>query len=156
MDKTINLFVSHSGSDETRIDDFKNLMGNAGYSFHDSSIRESDPNKAKSEEYIKSGILAPAIKWAGTMIVLIGNDTHKSDWVNWEIEYAAKNEKKIIGVFLPGERDAELPDALKKFGDGCVGWNKEKIKEALESDVSKWEDNEGNTFYPNEMTHITC
>ena len=117
MSKTINLFVSHKGEDEKKIDAFKKLMEKKGYDFRDSSIRESEPNRAKNENYIKSEILAPAIKWAGTLVVLIGKDTHKSDWVNWEINYAMEHGKRIIGVFLNGEADAKLPEALKEFGD---------------------------------------
>lgn len=45
MSKTINLFVSHKGEDESKIDAFKKLMERKGYDFRDSSIRESEPNK---------------------------------------------------------------------------------------------------------------
>lgn len=121
MSKTMNLFVSHKGEDENKIDAFKKLMAKKGYHFRDSSIRESEPNRANNKEYIKHNILKPAIDWAGTMVVLIGKDTHKSEWVDWEIEYAMKHDTKIVGVFLPGEKDAELPDSLKDYGDSCVG-----------------------------------
>ena len=83
MSKTINLFVSHKGEDESKIDAFKKLMERKGYDFRDSSIRESEPNKANNKEYIKKQYLKPAIDWAGTVVVLIGNNTHKSDWVNY-------------------------------------------------------------------------
>ena len=39
MSKTINLFVSHKGEDESKIDAFKKLMERKGYDFRDSSIR---------------------------------------------------------------------------------------------------------------------
>ena len=156
MSKTINLFVSHKGEDEKKIDAFKKLMAKKGYDFRDSSIRESEPNKAKSEAYIKSQILKPALKWAGTMVVLIGKDTHKSDWVDWEINYAMEHNKKIIGVYLPGEIDAELPDALKDFGDSCVSWNSDKIDEAIKSDNVIWEDANGNPMSPNVADRVTC
>ena len=50
MSKTINLFVSHKGEDESKIDAFKKLMERKGYDFRDSSIRESEPNKANNKE----------------------------------------------------------------------------------------------------------
>lgn len=156
MSKNINLFVSHKGEDENRIDDFKNLMSKKGYNFRDSSIRESDPNNANNKDYIKNSILKPAIDWAGKVVVLIGKETYKSEWVNWEIEYAIKKNYKIIGVFLPGEKDAELPDALKDFGDGCVGWNSDRIDQALTSDDPIWEDSNGNPFAPNNTNRATC
>ncbi len=156
MSKTMNLFVSHKGEDENKIDAFKKLMAKKGYHFRDSSIRESEPNRANNKEYIKHNILKPAIDWAGTMVVLIGKDTHKSEWVDWEIEYAMKHDTKIVGVFLPGEKDAELPDSLKDYGDSCVGWNSDKIDEAIRSDKQIWEDADGNPIMPNTSNRTTC
>lgn len=156
MSKTINLFVSHKGEDAKKIDAFKKLMEKKGYDFRDSSIRESEPNRAKNENYIKSEILAPAIKWAGTLVVLIGKDTHKSDWVNWEINYAMEHGKRIIGVFLNGEADAKLPEALKEFGDACVGWDSAKIDEAIKNETTFWEDANGNPLSPNSADRTTC
>lgn len=156
MSKTINLFVSHKGEDESRIEDFKNLMGRKGYDFRDSSIKESEPNKANDEDYIKSKYLKPAIDWAGTIVVLIGQNTHKSDWVNWEIDYAMKKGKKIIGVLLPGDKDATIPDALQDYADSIVGWNSEKIDEAIRNDKPFWEDNDGNHLPSNSPYRYTC
>ncbi len=156
MSKTINLFVSHKGEDESRIEDFKKLMGQKGYNFRDSSIKESEPNRANDEEYIKSKYLRPAIDWAGTIVVLIGQNTHKSDWVNWEIDYALKKGKKIIGVFIPGEKDATIPDLLQDYADSIVGWNSEKIDEAIRNDNTYWEDEGGNSLPSNSPYRYTC
>lgn len=156
MSKIINLFISHKGEDENKIDSFKKLMENKGYDFRDSSIRESEPNKAHNEDYIKYGILQPAIDWAGTVVVLIGKETHNSKWVDWEIEYALKNGKKVVGVFLPGAIDAVLPDALKDFGDSCVSWNADKIDEAIRNNKPIWEDASGNPIAPNNPNRVTC
>lgn len=156
MSKTINLFVSHKGEDESKIDAFKKLMERKGYDFRDSSIRESEPNKANNKEYIKKQYLKPAIDWAGTVVVLIGNNTHKSDWVNWEIEYAQQCQKKIIGVYIQGEKDSELPEALKDYAESCVGWNAEKIDEVIRKDRVIWEDQNGNPIAPNASSHVSC
>lgn len=156
MSKTINLFVSHSGKDEKKIDAFKKLMEKKGYDFRDSSIRESEPNRAHNEEYIKNEILKPAINWAGTMVVLVGRDTHNREWVDWEIEYAIKKGKKIIGVYLPGETEAILPPALTKFGYSCVGWNADKIDNAIKNTDAIWEDENGNRIAPNKLNRGTC
>lgn len=156
MSKIINLFVSHKGEDESRIDDFKRLMERKDYDFRDSSIKESEPNRANDEEYIKSRYLRPAIDWAGTIVVLIGQNTHKSDWVNWEIDYAQRKGKKIIGVFLPGEKNAIIPRSLQDYADSIVGWNSEKIDEAIRNDKIFWEDDDGN-FLPSDSPYrYTC
>lgn len=129
--KTINLFVSHYGGDEDKIDNVKSLLSKKGYQVRDGSIKESEPNRAKDESYIKEKILAPQIKWAGCMIVLIGPKTASREWVDWEIEYAMKQGKRIVGVFLQGAKDSDVPQALQKYGDALVGWNSGNLAEAI-------------------------
>ena len=129
--KIINLFVSHYGGDEDKIDAVKNLLCKAGYQVRDGSIKESEPNHAKDEAYIKQRIMAPQIQWAGCMVVLIGPKTASREWVDWEIEYAMKKGKRIVGVFLQGAIDSDIPQALLEYGNALVGWNSGKIAEAI-------------------------
>lgn len=142
MDKDkINLFVSHCGKDEDMIEPFKKLIGQK-YDVRDSSIKESNPNRATDEKYIKYEILAPKIDWAGVVVVLMGPKTHERDYVNWEIEYAQKHNKKIIGVYLPGAEDSDIPEALEKYGDSLVTWNEKKVVNALDGNIA-WENSKG-------------
>lgn len=131
--KSKNVFISHRGKDDEHIGNLKDLLSKKGYHLRNSSIDSTKPNNATNEEYIKN-ILRPRIEWAGTLICLIGKDTASSEYVNWEIEKAAKEGKNIVGVYLHGEKDndLELPEALKTHADSIVGWNTDKIIEAVE------------------------
>ena len=75
--------------------------------------------------------------------MLIGKDTAQSDYVNWEIETAAKKGKQIIGVNLRGAKDEDVPPALLEYGNNLVGWNGEKIRRALEGEDLDWENADG-------------
>ncbi|GHT36378.1 hypothetical protein FACS189427_07860 [Planctomycetales bacterium] len=136
----INVFFPHYGGDEKYIEKVKNLISRK-YNVRDSSIKESEPNKAHDKEYIKS-IIRDQIDWAGTVIVLIGDKTHTRPWVDYEIEYAEKKEKRIVGVFLQGATEADLPQALKDGGNACVAWNADKICRAIEGE-NIWEASDG-------------
>ena len=141
MAENINLFISHYGGDESYVEKFKNLISK-NYDVRDSSIVESNPNNATNKEYIKS-LLRTQIDWAGKVVVLIGPKTHEREWVNWEVEYAGTHgDKRVVGVYLPGATDSDLPEALNDFGDACVPWNPDKIVQALDGkDI--WEDSSG-------------
>ena len=139
--EAINLFISHCGEDEKFIEPFKELVGSK-YNVRDSSIVETEPNNAQNSDYIKYSILAPKINWSGTMIVLIGPDMRDSDYVNWEIEYAMKHNKQIIGVYLPGANRYDVPEALEKYGDALVGWDSVKIASAIGGNP-RWEKSNG-------------
>jgi hypothetical protein len=151
----INIFISHYGGDEKYINSFKEMIGGA-YEVRDSSIVETTPNKAKDEQYIKYQILAPKIDWAGKVVVLIGPKTHERDYVNWEIEYAQKHDKQIIGVFLPGASDSDIPEGLNKYGDSLVTWNKDKIISVINSEKISWENSDGTQRHSITTQRGTC
>ncbi|MDI9348956.1 MAG: TIR domain-containing protein [Candidatus Symbiobacter sp.] len=132
--KTINIFISHSGKDAEGIDDLKALISSQGIEFRDFTPKESDPNDATNENYIKYEILKPRIEWCSILIVYLTKETNKSDFVKFEIEQAAKLGKKIIGVYERGSKECEVPQALKDYGDYLLGWNTEKILKAINSD----------------------
>ena len=94
-DEIKNIFVSHQHNDADKIEALKNLIGRYGINMRDSSIYENKlKNNAHNEQYIKQELIKPQMKWAGTVIVLIGKDTAKSDYVNWEITLSGVLDRK--------------------------------------------------------------
>ena len=154
-DKIRNLFISHVHEDDDAVEGVKELIGSKGYTIRDSSIVSEKPNQAKNSDYIKSGILAPRIEWAGTMAVVISPNTHTSDWVNWEIEYAHKNGTRVVGVWAQGAKDSDLPEAFEKYGNALVGWNGDSIVSAIEGE-DKWVTSTGKTYAPRQITRHSC
>src|SRR5271169_1630659 len=90
--------MSHVHEDDDGLGKTKEILANNGMTIRDGSINSGKPNEAKSPDYIKSEILAPRIKWAGTFITYITQQTKDSEWVDWEIEYAEKQGKRIVGI----------------------------------------------------------
>ncbi len=155
MSKTMNLFISHVHEDDKEVRDLKQLLTDQGYTIRDGSIDSTKPNDAKNPNYIKSEILAPRIKWAGTMIVLVSPDTHKSDWVDWEIEYANKNDTRIVGVWYRGAKESDLPENLENYGDSMVGWNGKAIIDAIEG-TNSWTKSDGQSRDKRDIPRIDC
>lgn len=154
MGKRINVFIPHYGKDEEYIPKLKNLLKNKEYDISDSSIVESEPNNATNTEYIKS-LIRPKIEWAGTILVLIGPKTHEREWVNWEIDYAHKCVKRIVGVYLQGATDADIPEKLEEYGDACVAWNSDKLAAAIEGE-NIWHDSNGHYRSMDQTGRIDC
>jgi hypothetical protein len=141
-DKTKNVFISHYREDEENIIKMQDLLSSKGYILRNSSIDSSKENNASDEEYIKS-ILRPRIEWAGTFICLIGPKTHSREWVNWEIEKAHKLGKRIVGVYINGASESDLPDKFNDYGTALVGWTAEKIIGAIEGEINNFENPDG-------------
>lgn len=157
MDK--NIFVSHQHNDADKIKDLKKLINTHGVKMRDSSIYESKlKNNAKNEQYIKRELIKPQMLWAGTVVVLIGKDTAKSDYVNWEIKTAAEMGKRIVGVFLQGAKEEDIPEQLNEYGHALVGWNGDRIVRAINGEDMEWEKPDGTPRDNNliSMEHYTC
>lgn len=155
-DEIKNVFMSHVHEDDAALSKLKDLLGKHGCAVRDSSINSSNPNNAKDPDYIKREILAPQINWAGVMVVLISPETHTSQWVNWEIEYAHQMEKRIVGVWCHGAKDSDLPEAFKQFGDDLVGWQGDLILQAINGDRPPWESPDGTPRPPQNTPRYSC
>ncbi len=133
-----NVFISHVHEDDEGLGDLKNLVAKHGLDVRDSSITSEKPNAAKDPDYIKQQILGPQIEWASTLVVYVSPDTKDSEWVNWEIEYANKLDKRIVGVWERGASQCEVPEALDHYGDALVSWHGESIVDAITGKSNAW------------------
>lgn len=154
--ETKNIFISHVHKDDEGLTDLKNLLKGKGMEVRDGSINSDKPNNAKDPDYIKSAILAPRINWASTMIVYISPETKNSEWVNWEIEYAYKHGKTIVGVWERGAKGCEVPEALDEYGHALVGWNAERIIDAVNGDYEQFETPDGTPCPPRPIKRHPC
>lgn len=155
-ERTRNVFISHIHEDDAGLGDLKDLLAKKGFAIRDSSISADKPNDASNHDYIKSEVLAPKINWAGTMIVYLTPETRNSPWVEWEIEYAHKHDKRIIGVWGLGDAKCEEPDALQKYHDAVVGWDSERIIDAIEGRVNDWTSQTGEPRGDRQIKRYSC
>ena len=156
MNETKNVFISHIHEDDSKLSDLKTLLKNSGITARDYSITSDEPNQAKSEEYIKSQILAPQINQCSVLVVYVSPETKNSNYVNWEIEYAHKQGKRIVGVWENGELGCELPEALEEYRDAMAGWQGNSIVEAILGDDSIQQNPDGSARGERDITRHPC
>jgi MTH538 TIR-like domain (DUF1863) len=102
---------------------------NSDLAFDDYSVRE--PINSTNAPYIKTKI-TEKITASSVLICLIGYDTHKSDWVDWEIRKAVELKKKIVGVRLDSDSTRDrAPAALISAGAMVLNWEIDKIVSAI-------------------------
>lgn len=155
-DELKNVFISHIHEDDESLGKLKDLLKNNGMTIRDYSIKSDNPNNAHSEQYIKSEILAPRIEQSGTLVVYISPETKDSEYVNWEIEYAQKLDKRIVGVWAHGENGCEVPDALSDYADAVVGWTGNRIIDAINGEIDDWENPDGTQCTPRQINRYKC
>lgn len=88
MDTTHNIFISHKGADDHYVQRLKERLKEGGYNVRNSSIDSTKHSAEIPSERVIASTLRDGIRWAKTFICLIGVETHKSPWVNYEIKQA--------------------------------------------------------------------
>ena len=151
-----NIFISHIHEDDEGLNKLKSLLKENGMTTRDYSINADNPNNAHSEDYIKSKILAPRIQQSSTLVVYISPETKDSEYVNWEIEYAHKQDKQIVGVWAHGENGCEIPEALNNYADAIVGWTGNRIIDAINGTIDGWENPDGTKCAPRDIKRYSC
>jgi len=155
-DEMKNIFISHIHEDDEGLGKLKDLLKNNGMTIRDYSINADNPNNAHSEEYIKSEILTPRIQQSGALVVYISPETKDSDYVNWEIEYAHKQNKRIVGIWAYGEKGCEVPKALDDYADAVVGWKGSSIVDAIKGKINSWNNPDGTPSTPRDIERYSC
>ena len=135
MSKAKNVFVSHIHSDDAGLPDLLDLLKRHGIDAKNYSITSDKENNAKSPDYIKYEVLAPRINACSALVVYITPDTKSSDWVNWEIDFAYKQGKTIVGVWELGSKGCDVPEALEEFHHAIVGWHGDSIVDAINGNL---------------------
>lgn len=155
-EETKNIFICHIHEDDEGLSKLKNLLKENGMTIRDYSISADNPNNAYSEDYIKSKILAPRIRQSSTLVVYVSSEAKNSSWVNWEIEYAQKRDKRIVGVWAHGEAGCELPEELDKYADALVGWTGNRIIDAINGKIDGWENQDGTQYQSRDIRRYSC
>jgi hypothetical protein len=116
-----HVFLSFVAEDLTLVNLFRGQARNknSNLTFDDYSVKV--PYNSTRADYIRGRIRAQ-IRASSVLVCLVGRQTSRSRWVNWEIQTANQMGKRIIGVRLRPARDP-LPVALAEARARIVAWD---------------------------------
>ena len=135
------VFISYDHNDQNAKRDVESVRSNKNNTvlFHDNSLIEpiynsngdvnrrmpSDPASEDVRTTIKS-----KLEESSKLLVLIGRDTHSSEWVKWEIETfkSIKNNPDILYMRIKDDNFSNLPKSVHDYS--VKGWNM--------SELSRW------------------
>jgi hypothetical protein len=155
QNKRRHVFISHHHADDAEVDKLTSLLSRSGHDIRNSSIRAKPANQRRIEQGLVKDetirrLLRRKISWAGTVVVLIGKNTHSRPWVDWEIEQANKQGKSIVGVYVRGGTEADKPASLEKYASAIVGWDTECIMAAIDGADYPFQNPDGS---PRQIAH---
>jgi hypothetical protein len=150
-----NVFISFDHDDQQQVAGFKLLKNNPRHplDFQDHSLKDAVRDRSgKPITYPPTDLRSKPVRdeicrkfdRASKLVVLIGDNTHNSDWVNWEINtfYEMKEPlsglntwKRIRGMTLKGSDQAIIPSALYNGrSTQWLGWDPETLDKWLDID----------------------
>ena len=151
-----NVFISFDHDDQQQVAGFKLLKNNPRHplDFQDHSLKDAvcdrsgkpikyPPSDARSEPVRNE--IKRKLDRASKLVVLIGDNTHNSAWVDWEINtfYEMKEDvsgentwKRIRGMTLKGSDQARIPSALYSgHSTQWLAWDPEVLDKWLDADL---------------------
>ena len=150
----VNVFISFDHDDQQQVAGLKLLKNNPNHplDFHDHSLKDAVRDRSgKPIKYPPSDVRSQSVRdeirrkfdRASRLVVLIGDYTHSSEWVDWEINtfYKMKEAvsgestwKRIRGMTLKGSDQATIPNALYNGrSTKWLAWNPEALDKWLDS-----------------------
>ena len=120
------VFLSFIAEDEEHANGVRLLAKNPNndLEFYDESVRE--PFDSEDAEYLRRKI-KEKIDRTSVTVCLISEDTHKSKWVEWELETSDEKGNTIIAMAVKGVSKATLPKLIKEKDLTFHSWDINKL-----------------------------
>jgi hypothetical protein len=131
------IFISHQHDDQNKAKGFNLLRWNKNVDLTFVGRHLLDPVNSENRSYI-TGKIKEQLSGSSVTVVLVGKNTHQSEWVRDEIKWSLEKEKPngILAIRLYD--DVELPtgspvgDALREVGAEIINWDPHSFGDAIE------------------------
>jgi hypothetical protein len=126
-----NVFISFPYEDLVEVNLLRGQAKNENndLDFNDYSLKE--PYNSERAEYIKSGI-RERIRQASVTVVYLSDNTHTSQWVEWEARESRAQGKGVICVHKGDTPPSKLPAFVKELGLKVIQWKHKELSQAIE------------------------
>lgn len=123
------IFVSYQHRDHSKAHGFNLLQWNKNVELEVSTRHLLTTVDSENKPYITSKI-KEQMNGTSVTVVLIGRDTHKSDWVADEIRWSQEKGNGLLGICL--ENGVTVPEGLEACGAEVIGWDVHEFGNAIE------------------------
>jgi hypothetical protein len=118
------------------------VEGSAAAGFHDASLWEEA--KKKGDADLKR-LIDNALLGTSVTVVLIGSETSKRKYVDYEIAQSIARGNGLVGIYIGGIKDNKgatefqgaAPQKLLSAGTPCYSWDKDKFGDWVEQAFKK-------------------
>ena len=151
-----NVFISFERHNLQQVNSIRALANNLQHDleFHDRSEIEPvkdkkgtplpyQPDDPRSKPIKRE--LRHLLKKATRMIVVIGEFTHESNWVNWEIQsfydrydsISGDGDKRIIAMYIRDTNNITLPKILRTYSILQIKWDLDALSQWINTNPNQ-------------------
>lgn len=125
------IFISYQHDDQMKAKGFNLLRWNKNVDFEFVGRHLLDPVDSSNEAYVSEKI-REQIHGTSVTVVLIGQNTADSDWVENEVRWSLEKDSPsgILGIRL--EDGARVPPILRECGAEIIDWAPHEFEQAIE------------------------
>lgn len=121
------LFISHAWNHNAEYYRLEQMLDSAPlFQWENLSVPQHDPilDADRLQQELRN-----QMRPAHAFLILAGMYVAHSDWIDFEIAFARRIGRPIIGIAPHGQE--RLPAAVQKYADEIVGWNTNSIVGAI-------------------------
>ena len=125
------IFISYQHEDQMKAKGFNLLRWNKNVDTEFVGRHLLDPVKSRDPAYISRQIREQQ-KGTSVTVVLIGDNTCKSEWVEKEVRWSLEKNSPngIVGIRL--KDGVEIPESLRACGAEIIDWNPDDFEAAFD------------------------
>ena len=125
------IFISYQHEDQMKAKGFNLLRWNKNVPTEFVGRHLLDPVNSSNTPYISRKI-REQLKGTSVTVVLIGDNTWNSDWVENEIRWSLEKDPPngIVGIYL--KDGVKIPESLKDCGAEIVDWKPDEFEAAFD------------------------
>ena len=151
-----NVFISFELHDLERVNSIRALANNPQHDleFHDWSELEpvrdrvgtplpyqpDDPRSAPIKRELRH-----LLRGATKMVVVVGEFTHRSAWVNWEIQSfydrynntSGDGNRRVVALYVPEANDEDLPSIIKSLSIPQIEWDMDALAQWINTNPAQ-------------------
>ena len=124
------IFISFREIDRQNREAFEGILKNPNSPLKGIPVSSREDVRNQGEKSVKNYI-KKLIDESDCMIVLIGNDSHNSKWIDYEMDVATSKKKPLLGIRIPSTTGAG-PELFRRRLFIPVDWDANIIKESLD------------------------
>ena len=127
-----NVFISFDHRDLSEVNLLRGQAKNANNDLEFSDYSLKEPYNSDKSDYIKSGI-RERIRQSSVTVVYLTENTHESEWVEWEVRESLRLGKGVVCVHKGDRPPSQQPKFVNQLNLKVVKWDHDTFPRAIEN-----------------------